>query len=317
MNEITTFSREIHHYRKKKFQRRKVIVGQSDETWSIDIGDVQAYEKDNDGYKYILCVVDVFSKYAFCEPLKNKSAKSVLDALKKIVQTSGRSPQHIWSDKGKEFYNKEFQDWCKTNKITLYSTYGESKSVVAERFIRTLKTNIELYATSVGSRKWIDVLSKIVKKYNNTKHRTIKMTPTEASKPENEIPVFTNLTKGSEKNSSQKAKFHVNDQVRISRVKDTFEKGYTNNWSYEVFTIDEVLDTNPVTYKLKDYHGDPIEGSFYSDELLKTTVPDYFLVDKILKRRTRKGVNEVLVKFVGWPSPKFDEWLDEASITNI
>src|SRR4051794_34667537 len=108
MSKATEFAKEIHHRKLKKFPRRKVVVGHVDEIWGIDLASMDSFEKYNDGYKYILCVIDVFSKYAFCTPLKNKTAATVLNAIKEIV--SERQPQKIWVDRGSEFYNKTFQD---------------------------------------------------------------------------------------------------------------------------------------------------------------------------------------------------------------
>ena len=119
------------------------------------------------------------------------------------------------------------------------------------------------------------ILPELVKTYNNTKHSTIKMTPVEASKPENEVVVYNNLTK-LPKTKVVKQKFVVGDKVRISKIKKTFDKGYVANWSSEIFIITKVLQTTPITYKIKDKLGEDIIGSFYQPELLKTAIPDDF-----------------------------------------
>jgi len=285
-NDAAIFSKEIHHRKITKFQRRKVIVTHVDEIWALDLASMENLASDNNGYKWILCIIDVFSKYVFCVPTKNKTATTILEAFKKVVQDSDRMPSKIWVDQGSEFYNKQFEKWIKDKNITMYSTYGESKSVVVERFIRTLRDKMELYFDETNSREWVDILPKIVDKYNNTKHSTIKMTPVEAIKPENEVPVFNNINKKPKQNKSKKtALFKVGDQVRVSKVKQTFEKGYKANFSYEVYTITEVLQTDPITYQIEDWGGEPIEGSFYTNELLKTKVPDYYEVEKILETR--------------------------------
>ena len=150
---------------------------------------------ENKGNKYIFCIIDVLSKYAWCVPIKNKSAATILNALKSVIEKSGRRPDKIWVDKGSEFYNKDFKNWAKSNNITIYSTYSESKSVVAESFIKTIKTKIQKYFTQTNSRNWVDVLPKIVSDYNNHVHSTIKMTPALASKPENEVRAYINYMK--------------------------------------------------------------------------------------------------------------------------
>ena len=209
-----------------------------------------------------------------------------------------------------------FATWIKSKNITLYSTYGDSKFVVAERFIRTIRTNIEREFTESKSKNWVAKLPAIVKSYNNTKHSTIKMTPIEASKPENEVYVFMNLMRKSGKKTSQKAKYKIGDKVRISKIKQTFDKGYAANWSFEVFTISQVLDTIPITYKLVDYDNDPIDGSFYTQELLKTDVADHFEVEKILETRGKDKKKEYLIKFLGWDK-KFNMWVGEDQISDI
>jgi len=307
---------ELHSRRVKKFQRRPVIVLYPNQIWSIDLAFMDSLKEYNNGNKYILVVVDAFSKYAWCTPLKDKSSATVLNSLKEIIEKSGKQPKFIWVDKGTEFYNKDFKKWADSKDITIYSTYGESKSMIAESFIKTLKTNLQKYFTETNSRNWVDVLPKIVKEYNNHKHTTIKMTPTEATDPENEVEAYKNLRNSHKEAPKKKPKFNVGDKVRISRLKSTFAKGYEHNFSYEVLTIGEVLDTSPVTYKLVDYHDEPIEGSFYEQELIKTKVPDYYEVEEIVKTRKKGKEKEHLVKFYGWPS-KFNEWIPDKDISDI
>ena len=265
------FAKEVHHPVKKKFERRKVVVTGIDEIWAMDLASMESFVEYNKGYKFILCIIDVFSKYAWCVPLKNKAGITILDEVKNITIVDDRIPQKIWVDRGSEFYNKEFQKWANHNKITIYSTYGESKSVVVERFIRTLKQLITKYFTATNSRDWVSILPTVVDEYNNHIHSTIGMTPVEASDPENSVEVFNNIQHKPKKKTKKnnKNQFKIGDLVRISRTKGTFEKGYEANWTYEVFTVSKVLDT---PYKLIDYHKDPVEGSFYKEEMIKTGI---------------------------------------------
>ena len=214
----------------------------------MDLAQMNAFESHNDGYKYILCIIDCFTRFAYCVPLKSKTSEVVLAAVKKVIKDSDREPEKIWCDKGSEFYNKDFKRWADEKDIVIYSTYGESKSAVVERFIRTLKELITPIFTETNSRNWVSILPDVMKKYNNRVHSSIDMTPAEASDPKNATKVFLKLH---EQKSSKKQKnvpnFHVGDNVRISRQKDVFEKdGY--NFSYEVFKVDKVLDTDPITY---------------------------------------------------------------------
>ena len=116
---LKIFSNEVHKPKRKTFERRKIFVNSIDEIWAMDLASMENLADDNEGYKFILCVIDVFSKYAWCIPLKNKSSSTVLEAVKKIISESGRTPKRFWTDRGTEFYNKVFATWIKSKDITL------------------------------------------------------------------------------------------------------------------------------------------------------------------------------------------------------
>ena len=139
----------------------------------VDLADMQLLSKFNKGIKYLLCVIDFFSKYALVVPLKDIKGASVVNAFQSILDKSGRKPNKIWVDQGSEFYNHNFKEWLANNDISLYSTYNEGKSVVAERFIRTLKNKLYKHMATVSKNVYYDILDDIVKKYNNTWHSTI------------------------------------------------------------------------------------------------------------------------------------------------
>ena len=135
---------------------------------------MQLISKFNQGFRFLLCVIDIFSKYAWVVSLKDKKIVSIVNAFQKILGKSGRKPNKIWVDKGSEFYNSSFKKWLKDNDIEMYSIHNEGKSAVAERFIRTLKTKIYKYMTSVSKTVYIDKLDDIVNEYNNTYHKQLK-----------------------------------------------------------------------------------------------------------------------------------------------
>ena len=168
---------ELHKPVIKKFNKRKVYSQFKDNIWGVDLADTKLLSKQNKGIKYLLCVIDLFSKYAFVVPLKDKKGISVTNGLNKMIKQSNRKPNKIWVDQGSEFYNHVFKRWLSRNNIIMYSTYNEGKSVVAERFIRTLKNKLYKHMTAIGSNVYYDVLDNIVNEYNNTKHSTIKMKP--------------------------------------------------------------------------------------------------------------------------------------------
>ena len=274
---------------------------------------MQEWSNVNKGFRYMLNVIDVFSKFAWSIPLKDKTGKVTLDAFKQIVKESGRIPKYIWVDEGKEFYNKYMNEWLKENDITRYSTHGEHKSVVAERWNRTLKANMWKRFTAENTRNWIDMIDKLVYEYNNTKHRTIKMTPTEASKKENEETAFENINIPLKIKNIQK--FKVGDTVRISRIKGLFEKGYLPNWSEEIYTVCEVKNTVPFTYILKDTSGDIISGSFYNEELQKAS-QEVFRIEKVLSKKKINGIEHGFVKWLGY-NKKFNEWIPMKDIEKV
>ena len=205
---------------------------------------MQLISKFNKGFKSLLCVIDVFSKYAWVVPLKNKKGASIVNAFQKILDKSmelhsGCKPNKIWVDKGSEFYNISFKKWLKDNNIEMYSIHNKGKSVAAERFIRTLKTKIYKYMTSVSKNVYIDKLDDIVDEYNNTYYRTIKMKSVDVKDN-----TYIDSKKGANDNDP---KFKVDDHVRISKYKNIFAKGYTPNWSEEVFVVSKIKNTVPWT----------------------------------------------------------------------
>ena len=266
-----------------------------------DLVDMQVFAKFNRGIKYLLAVIDVFSKYGWLIPLKDKTGKSVASALKTIFKE--RKPEKMWVDKGKEFYNKDVKDL-----IELYSTENKEKSSVVERWIRTMKEKMWKYFSAKSTNVYIDVLPNLVKQYNNTRHFSIKMTPVKASKKENELRVWRNLYPEHLEIHNVKPQFSVGDKVRISKKKKTFEKGYTTRWTEEIFTIIEVKLTSPVTYKIADLNGEEIKGTFYEPELQKTN-QEIFRIEKVIKRGKKKS----LVKWKGY-SDDFNSWVDNKNI---
>ena len=252
---------ELHKPIIRKFDKRKVYSQFKDNIWGVNLADMQSLSRKNKGIKYLLCAIDLYSKYAFVIPLKDKNGISTVNAFNKIIKQSNRKPNKIWVDQGGEFYNV-FEKWLSDNDINMYSTYNEGKSVVAERFIRTLKNKLYKHMTATGQNVYYDVLDDVVNKYNNTKHSTIKMKPIDVG--DNNKRVY--IDEYNEKDS----RFKVGDRVRISRYKNIFAKGYTPNLSKEIFIVDKINDTVPYTYNLKDLNDEEIIGSFYDKELQKS-----------------------------------------------
>ena len=263
-----------------------------------------AFKDYNDGYTFLLLVIDTFSKYGYLIPLKNKKGETVANALKDIFKK--RKPGKLWTDKGKEFYNKDVKDL-----VELYSTENEEKSSIAERWVRTIKEKMWKYFTDNNTYNYINVLPDLVKDYNNTVHSSTKLTPIDASKKKNELTVWRNLYPDRYKKYNITPKFSVGDEVRITKKKKVFEKGYTTRWTEEIFTIKEIRDTNPITYKLTDLKGEEIEGTFYEPELQKTEQQIY-RIEKVIKKEKGRS----LVKWKGY-SDKFNSWVDNKELIDL
>ena len=184
---------------------------------------MQLISKFNKAFRFLLCVIDIFSKYAWVVPLKDKKGVSIVNAFQSIQKKSNRKPNKIWIDKGSEFYDNSFKKWLQDNDIVIYSAHNERKSVFAEKFVRTLKNKIYKYMTSISKHVYIEKSDDIVNEYKNTYHRTIKMKPIN-------VKDNTYINVGKEVNDKD-PKFKVGDHVRISKYKCIFSKGYTPNWS--------------------------------------------------------------------------------------
>ena len=213
---------ELHKPLIKKFNKRKVYSQFKDNIWGVDLADIQSLNRKNKGIKYLLYAIDLYSKYAFVIPLKDKKGIIIVNAFNKIIKQSNRKPNKIWVDQGREFYNRVFKKWLSDNDIIMCSTYNEGKSVVAERFIRTLKNKLYKHMATTGGNVYYDVLDDVVNEYNNTKHNTIKIKLKD---------VGDNKRVYIDEHNEKDSRFKVGDRVRISKLKSIFAKGYTPNWS--------------------------------------------------------------------------------------
>ena len=218
----------------------------------------------------------MFSKYAWVGPIKDIKGTSTVNAFKKIISEGRRKPNKIWIDQGSEFYSNSFKDFFKPNNIEIYSTYNEGKLVVAERFMRTLKNKIFKHMTAISKNFYFDVLDDIFDKYNNTVHRTINMKPIDVT--------ADSYAEYNEDFNKKDPKFKVGDHVRISKYKKTFAKGYTPNWSEELFFVRQIKNTVSWTYVVSHLNGEKITGSFYEKELQKN-IQEKFRIEKVLKRK--------------------------------
>lgn len=300
MKDSYTLHKPVRH----KFRRNRVIAKGINDQFQADLVDMQSLSKYNNGFKYLLTCIDVFSKRAWAIPLRNKSGKSVLSAFKIIFQE--RKPKYLQTDKGTEFKNETLQKYLKQQNIKFFTTNNETKACIVERFNRSLRGKMWKYFTEFNTYNYIDVIDRLIQSYNNTWHRSIKMTPAEVN-DENQNQVWYNLY--GKLTEPPKSEFKVGDTVRISKKKLLFEKGYEANWTREIFTIHKIIYRNPIVFNLKDLTGEILEGTFYREELQKVADNGFYPVEKVLKKRKKKdGKVEYFVKFLGYPE-KFNSWV--------
>jgi hypothetical protein len=283
-DEAKIIASELHHPIRHKFPRRKVIVNHIDE---IHAGDLMDFSKQPIYYKkrkymYILVNVDVFSKFCWCTVIPNKNVEQLIDAYKHIWAEStefdqrSRKPKYLWFDMERAVDSSKFNEFLDSKGVKLYHTYSEVKVSVAERMIRTLKEKCEKVKTEqelLGKDyNIIDVLPKVLEEYNfKTIHSTTKFIPADASKKENESKIQKIYSEKYDKYEPPDGKlFKVGQKCRIYKYKYLFEKGHTKRWTDEIFIIDKIQNTKPITYLLKDLNNKEIQGAFYSYELLPT-----------------------------------------------
>ena len=305
----------LHKPIRRKFRRRQTVVGGIDYQWQGDLADVSSMSKYNDGYRYLFCLIDVFSKYAWVVPIVDKSGKTLVKAMKGVLKD--RSPKSLQTDKGKEFKNTHFQTFLQSRGIHFFTTENpETKASIVERFQRTLKTRMWKFFTHRRTLRYLDVLQKFVRGYNNAYHRSIKRAPASVN-VHNEALVSEALY--GEGAAKQRSKLKTGDIVRSNKTKRTFDKGYLPNWTQELFKVTRVNETSrPVTYKIEDLGREPVIGIFYSQEIQRVEPEQIFEIDAVLGKRIRKiggkkWVKEVKVHWKGYPS-KFDSWIPESEL---
>lgn len=311
----------LHKMVRYRFPRRSYRVFSPYELWEADLADLRALKTYNDQYTYLLVVINVLSKYAWVEPIHNKTGKCVAEGLERILQRNNdRDPLYFQTDKGKEFVGREVQQLLKKRNI-IYRTVRDPdvKAAVAERFIRTLKERIWRYFTHLHTRRYIDVLDNIVQSYNNSWHSAIKMTPSSVNM-HNAARARENLEHRYHIKHPHHHKYNVQDLVRVSRARTAFRKAYEGGWTLEIFRIIKV-DTSrqPPVYTLEDLAGDKIDGFFYEQQLSrvrKDLTGNTFEIDQVLHSRGRGKRKEYFVSWQGYPE-KFNSWVPAKDLINL
>ncbi|XP_061167375.1 uncharacterized protein LOC133176237 [Saccostrea echinata] len=314
--------------KRRGFKRRRVIVQGIDYQWEADLADVQNLSKHNDGIKYLLVIVDVFSRFLWVRTLKDKKAKTVIDAFKDILAGS-RRPKALRTDKGTEFYNRYLKQYLKEKSIKIFYALNETKANFAERYIQTLKKRLYRYFTFKQRHEYMNVLQDVVTSINNTPNRSLNgRTPASVNKEnEAEVRLDAYLARQNTQHKRTKIKksckrkrtpftFKVGDQVRITHLRRQFQRDYDQTYTEEIFVVDQRFVSQGIPiYKIKDMMDEPIKGSFYASELQKVSKNEQttWRIEKILKKRKIRGKSEVLIRWLGWPK-KFDSWIPETDV---
>ena len=305
----------LHRQVNRKFRRRRVIVPHINYQWDIYTAVLKSYTKDNDGYGYFVLAIDVFSRYVRTAPLKSLKGTETRDALRSMIE-EGSVPRKVRTDKGSEYQNGEVRRLLEEKHVEHFYTQNELKSSYAERCIKTIKSKISRYMTRNQTHRWIDILEPITQSYNSSIHRSIKMAPKKVTKKDEarlwKLQYSLSKRKPIPEGVPHRFVFKKGDTVRISHLRQPFDREYDERWTSEYFIVDSRRIKEGIPYyTLKDTMGDVIEGTFHPSELNRVAITNdtVYRVEKVLRRRR----NEVLVRWMGWPS-KYDSWIPKLEL---
>jgi hypothetical protein len=327
---------------RRRFKRSQVVVEGLDAQWEMDLIDFSKLSPDNTD-KYVLVMEDVFSRYAWTSVLKTKTAAEVSRAMRHIFEQGRRPRYSIRSDQGKEFTGFVVKKLLREYDINHIVTYNEVKAGYIERLIKTIRSKMYRYMLHKQSHKWSHTVQSITTSYNNSVHRSLGIAPKDVVKEneseirfqqyliKNRIATHTKkdiavkrekkeeVIKSVLKPKLKRPKYKVGNVVRISRLRTTFSREYDVKWTGELFRIRKVYmrEDRPI-YQLDDWSGEEIAGTFYEEELAPGEEPDggVYKIEKVLKRRKRRGENEALVQWFQWPA-KYNSWVSMSTIQDL
>lgn len=303
----------LHKDRRFRFKRNKIVVLFKDYQHEADLIDWQAYSKENDGIKYMLVVIDCFTKYAWIRPLMNKMPSSVKEAFISIYGGDNRWPHRLRTDRGTEFDNTLMRRFYDEHEIVFFTTTNQTiKCAMVERLNRTLKARFFRYFTSHGNHRFVEMWEDLVKGYNDSYHRSIKMTPNEAIASDTET-VFHKLYEGKTLKElllpDEEPVAEEGDTVRIAYDKETFGKSYFSTFTDQTATVQKVIHKPIPLYSLTDYRNKTIPRNFHGQEIQPIPEPSY-RVERVLRERTRDGKKEYFVKWLNYPSSE-NSWVTD------
>ena len=305
-----------------------MIVPSKGYMFDADTAHYENFSSDNDGYKYVVVFIDILSHYLYTYPLKTLTSKEMVESLN-ILFTEYK-PTIIRTDRGVEFRGLA-DKYMTQNDVKHIMTSDHSKANYAERVIKTIKMKLTRYMVYKRKHRWVDVLKDVTNSYNNTYHRSIKMTPKEALDTDDPVlwkRQYENKTnppkkkiKSTIKYVQQKPLFRykTGDVVRLSKIPGTYDKETDQKWTDELFRVtSRSINQGIQKYEVKDFANDPIIDKFSADELQKVNVSEdtQYDIEKVLKKRKNKGKTQLHIRWKGWGS-KFDSWIDENQIEDF
>ena len=288
---------------RRQFTRNHTYVAGIDAQWQADLADMQGIARQNGGMKYLLTVIDVFSKFAWAVSVNSKDANTITAAFDQVLKAANpRHPHRLQTDKGKDFFISEFQALMKRNGIQHFASKCERQAAVVKRFNRTIMIMLWTCFSDRGTVRWLDVIQDLVEAYNHSHHRSIGMAPADVQKKDS-VRLWVRLY--GDGDTYLKPPITQGAMVRVSGKTTIFDKGYTPNWTKVHLTVSQALpprrETKRRVYQLVDYNDEAVTGSWYIEELQEISNNQY-CIEKVLRRRTLpNGTKELFVRWEGWP----------------
>ena len=284
--------------------------------FDMDLVDVSRQEAANDGTRFLLTAIDVFTKYGYAVPLPNKTGLVVTQAARDIFDD--RQPKRVCTDRGSEFKSDQFQTLLRARNVKHFYAGGSGKCTVVERFHRTLKSRIARFQHHRNTDRYVDNLQGIIEGYNKTYHRTIKRRPVDVGEPEREA-VF--LDSYAPKQPPRRIPFRLalGDSVRIAAERHPFLREHFQRWTEEIFVISKRWRHRNVNmYKVKDCADEELVSTFYGPELTKVEGADegLYRVERVLDEKVENGIRMVKVKFTGYPE-RCAKWIPKRNVRAV
>lgn len=316
-NVLSTFESYTLHKEMKEGRRNPHFLYLKNHRKEIDLCDVAKFKKDNDGVTFIVILIDCWTRFMVAEPVKNKSATDVLEAVKRMFNRIKEFPKYLGGDRGVEFINKKMQTYCSKNNIIYTPNYNYVHASFVERANRTFKKILFSWMTENETLNYLPHLQELVQLYNKRYNRTMMMSPNDAELKENHLQLRRNMSRHYVNFFRRKRKptFQVGDIVRIAKSKGHFSRSFHEQSQVEFFKINKVNTRLPIpTYTISDYDGDEvIIGNFYGFELSHVR-NEVWRIDHVIKKRKIRKKTQYFVRWKGFGS-KHDQWIDEKDIS--